>query len=49
MNAEIDYDDLDYVIFKKNMEYNFSIEKDPISLLNDIKNGEITLKEAKSR
>ena len=31
------------------MEYNFSIEKDPISLLNDIKNGEISLKEAKSR
>ena len=49
MNNEIDYDDLDYVIFKKNMEYNFSIEKDPISLLNDIKNGEISLKEAKSR
>ena len=30
------------------MEYNFSVEKDPISLLNDIKNGEISLKEAKS-
>ena len=49
MNDEIDYDDLDYVILKKNMEYNFSIEKDPISLFNDIKNGEISLKEAKSR
>ena len=48
INNEIDYDDLDYVILKKNMEYNFSIEKDPISLLNDIKNGEISLKEAKS-
>ena len=31
------------------MEYNFSIKKDPISLRNDIKNGEISLKEAKSR
>ena len=31
------------------MEYNFSIEKDPISLLNAIKEGEISLKEAKSR
>ena len=31
------------------MEYNFSIEKDPISLLNDIKDGEISLKEAKNR
>ena len=49
MNNEIDYDDLDYFILKKNMEYKFSIEKDPISLLNDIKNGEISLKEAKSR
>ena len=49
MNNEIDYDDLDYVILKKNMEYNFSIEKDPISLLNDIKDGEISLKEAMNR
>ena len=49
MNNEIDYDDLDYVILKKNMEYNFSIEKDPISLLNDIKDGEISLNEAKNR
>ena len=31
------------------MEYNFSIEKDPISLLKAIKDGEITLKEAKNR
>ena len=31
------------------MEYNFSIEKDPISFLNDIKEGKITLKEAKNR
>ena len=31
------------------MEYNFSIEKDPISLLNAIKDGEISLEEAKDR
>ena len=37
MNNKINYDDLDYVVLNKNMEYNFSIEKDPISLLNDIK------------
>ena len=37
MNNEIDYDDLDYVVLNKNMECNFSIEKDPISFLNDIK------------
>ena len=49
MNNEIDYDDLDYVVLNKNMEYNFSIEKDPIRLLNDIKKDEISLEEAKNR
>ena len=49
MNNKIDYDDLDYVILSKDMEYNFSTEKDPISLLKDIKEGKITLKEAKDR
>ena len=49
MNNKIDYDDLDYVILSKDMEYNSSIEKDPISLLNDIKEGKTTLKEAKDR
>ena len=49
MNNENDYDDLDYVILRNNMEYNFSLEKDPISLLNAIKEGEISLEEAKNR
>ena len=49
MNNEIDYDDLDYVALSKDMEYNFSIEKDPISLLKAIKEGEISLKEARER
>ena len=49
INNEIDYDDLDYVILSKDMEYNFSIEKDPISLLKAIKDGEISLKEARYR
>ena len=49
MDNEIDYDDLDYLILSKDMEYNFSIEKDPISLLKAIKEGEITLKEARDR
>ena len=31
------------------MEYNFSLEKDPISLLKAIKDGEISLKEARDR
>ena len=49
MDNEIDYDDLDYLILSKDMEYNFSIEKDPISLLKAIKESEITLKEARDR
>ena len=49
LNNKIDYDDLDYVVFKSNMEYNFSIEKDPITFLNDIKKGETSLEEAKNR
>ena len=47
MNNKIDYDDLEYVILSNDIAYNFSVEKDPISLLNDIKNGKTTLKEAK--
>ena len=49
MNNEIDYDDLDYVVLSSDMEYKFSVEKDPISLLKDIKNGGISLKQAKNR
>ena len=40
---------LDYVVLSKDMEYNFSIEKAPISLLKAIKDGEISLKEARDR
>ena len=47
MNNKIDYNDLEYVILSNDMAYNFSVEKDPISLLNDIKSGKTTLKEAK--
>ena len=49
MNNEIDYDDLDYVVLSSNMEYKFSVEKDPISLLNAIKKGEMSVEEAKNR
>ena len=49
LNNEIDYDDLDYVVLRSNMEYNFSMEKDPISFLNAIKEGEMSLEEAKNR
>ena len=47
MNNKIDYDDLEYVVLSNDMAYNFSVEKDPISLLDDIKSGKTTLKEAK--
>ena len=47
MNNKIDYNDLEYVILSNDMAYNFSVEKDPISLLNDIKSGKTTLKEPK--
>ena len=49
MNNQIDYNDLDDVVLKSNMEYNFSMEKDPISFLNPIKEGEISIEEARNR
>ena len=49
INTKIDYEDLDNVNLSKYMEYNFSIEKDPISLLKAIKDSKITLKEARDR
>ena len=49
MNHEIDYDDLDYVVLRSIMEYNFYMEKDPISFLNAIKESEMSLEEAKDR
>ena len=44
LNNKTDNDDLDYAILSKDMEYNFSIEKDPINLLKAIKDGELSLK-----
>ena len=49
LNNKIDYDDLDDVVLSEDMEYNFSIEKDPVSLLKAIKDGETSLKEARGR
>ena len=47
LNNKIDYNNLEYVVLSKDMAYNFSVEKYPISLLNDIKSGKTTLEEAK--
>ena len=49
MSNEIDYNDLNYVVLSTDMEYKFSIEKDPVNLLNAIKKGEMSLEEAKNR
>ena len=49
MNNKIDYDDLKYVVDRSGDEYSFNKVKDPISLLNDIEKGKISLEEAKEK
>ena len=48
LNNKIDYDNLQYVAVNSSKTYDFSILKDPISLLEEIKKGTITLQEAKN-
>ena len=48
MNNKIDYDNLKYVALNNNTEYNFSDITDPITFLNEIKNGEMSLEDAKT-
>ena len=47
MNNKIDYDNLKYVVERSGVEYDFNKLKDPITFLEDIKNGKISLEEAK--
>ena len=49
MNNKIDYDNLKYIAESSGVEYNFNRIKDPITLLNDIKEGKISLEEAKEK
>ena len=54
LNNKIDYDNLKYVVeksgVKKNsIEYDFNKIKDPITFLNDIKKGKISIQEAKDK
>ena len=49
MNNNIDYDNLKYVVERSGDKYNFTKIKDPITLLNDIKKGKISLEEAKEK
>ena len=49
MNNKIDYDDLKYVVKSSGDEYSFNKVKDPLSLLNSIKKGKISLEGAKEQ
>ena len=49
MNNKIDYDNLKYVVESSGAEYNFNKVKDPITFLDDIKKGKISLEEAKEK
>ena len=49
MNNKIDYNNLKYVVANSGDEYRFNKTEDPITLLNKIKNGKISLKEAKNQ
>ena len=47
LNNKIDYDDLEYVALNSGKIYTFSELKDPLTFLNEIKKGEISLEKAK--
>ena len=54
LNNKIDYDNLKYVVEKNgvkkdSVEYDFNKIKDPITFLNDIKKGKISIQEAKDK
>ena len=49
LNNIIDYDDLKYVVESSGDEDSFDKIKDPITLLNNIKKGKISLEEAKEQ
>ena len=47
LNNKIDYDNLEYAVYSRKEIINFSELKDPLTLINEIKKGEMTLEEAK--
>ena len=49
LNNKIDYDNLKYVVESSGDEYSFNKIEGPISLLNDISKGKISLEEAKEK
>ena len=48
MNNKIDYDNLEYVVYSRKELIDSSELKSPLTLLDKIKKGEITLEEAKN-
>ena len=48
LNNKIDYDNLQYIIYSKKQIINFSELKSPLTLLDEIKKGEMTLEGAKN-
>ena len=48
MNNKIDYNNLKYVTINRNTTHNFSDITDPITFLNETKNGKVSLEEAKN-
>ena len=48
LNNKIDYNNLQYTIYSRKEIINFSELKDPLTLLNEIKKGEMTLEEARN-
>ena len=49
LDNKIDYDNLKYVVASSRDEYRFNKKKDPITFLNKIKNGKLSLKEGKDQ
>ena len=49
LDNKIDYDNLKYVVERSGLEYDFNKIKDPITLLNDIKEGKISVEETKEK
>ena len=49
LNNKIDYDNLKYVVERSGDEYNFNKVKGPMTFLDDIKKGKISLEETKEK
>ena len=49
LNNKIDYNNLKYVVEKSSEKYRFNKIKDPITFLNSIKKGKISIQEAKDQ